>query len=186
MNRWRLALIRLLEAFWLGSAIFLMAVAAPAAFRAAGGPSSAADVVGAMLNRWHYIALAVPVVLLLLNLRAGRGSIVALLTIATFAAASQGMIDLKAQMIRAASVVPISSLAANDPTRRSFMMLHGLSMGVLLLQVILAILIVTLGALTSWREQLGLPAAPVVPMPRVDSADDVEHPVPHAIDDVER
>jgi len=156
MNRWRLALVRLLESFWLGSAIFLMAFAAPAAFKAAGGPSAAASVVGAMLDRWHYISLVVPVLLLLLNLRAGRSAIIALLTVTTFVAASQGMIDLKVRALAAASIVPISSLASNDPVRKAFMSLHGMSMMLLLFQIILGILIVTVGALTSWREQLGV------------------------------
>ncbi len=163
MNRWRLALVRLLESFWLGSAIFLMAFAAPAAFRAAGGPSAAASVVVAMLDRWHYISLVVPVLLLLLNLRAGRSSIIALLTVTTFVAASQGMIDLKVRALAAASLVPISSLASNDPVRKAFMSLHGMSMMFLLFQIILGILIVTLGALTSWREQMAISVKPEVP-----------------------
>ncbi len=166
MNRWRLALVRLLETFWLGSAIFLMAFAAPAAFKAAGGPSAAANVVGAMLDRWHYISLVVPVLLLLLNLRAGRSSIVAFLTVATFIAASQGMIDLKVRALSAASLVPISSLASNDPVRKAFNSLHGMSMMLLLFQVLLGILVVTVGALTSWREQLGV-AVVNVPEPAV-------------------
>lgn len=165
MNRWRLALVRLLESFWLGSAIFLMAFAAPAAFRAAGGPSAAASVVVAMLDRWHYISLVVPVLLLLLNLRAGRSSIIALLTVTTFVAASQGMIDLKVRALAAASLVPISSLASNDPVRKAFMSLHGMSMMFLLFQIILGILIVTLGALTSWREQMAISVKPEVPAP---------------------
>jgi len=42
----------------------LLAIAAPAAFRAAGSPTTAANVVGAMLDGWHYIAIALPVILL--------------------------------------------------------------------------------------------------------------------------
>ena len=117
-----------------------------------------------MLDRWHYLGLLLPVLLLVLNLRAGRSSIIALLTVATFVAASQGMIDLKVRALRAASIVPISSLDATDPVRKAFMSLHGTSMLMLLLQVFLAVLVVTVGALTSWREQLGV-AVVEVPEP---------------------
>ena len=88
---------------------------------------------------------------------------VTLLTVTTFVAASQGMIDLKVRALAAASLVPISSLAATDPVRKAFMSLHGMSMMFLLFQIILGILIVTVGALTSWREQLGV--ATVTPVP---------------------
>ena len=67
------ALQRLIAALWLGSAFFLM-LSASAAFRAAGNTSIAADVVGSMLTRWHYIALAAPLALFALELRRARRS----------------------------------------------------------------------------------------------------------------
>ena len=177
MSSGRLALVRLLETFWLGSAIFLVAVAAPAAFRAAGGPSAAADVVGAMLNRWHYIALVVPVLLLVLNLRAGRPIVVALLTVTIFLASLQGMVDLRARSLRLASAVPISSLEPTHPLRRQFGRLHGLSMMLLAAQILGGIAIVGAGAFTSWREQMreaGVsPSTPAVPVPPVAMHEDV-------------
>lgn len=57
---------RFVHAIWLGSGIFLI-LAAQAAFRAAPNATAAADVVGAMLSRWHYIALAAPLALLALE-----------------------------------------------------------------------------------------------------------------------
>jgi hypothetical protein len=156
----RLALVRLLETMWLGGAIFLVTVAAPAAFKAAGGPSAAADVVGVMLNRWHYIALVIPVLLLLLNLRAGRPLVVALLTVVIFFAALQGMVDLRARSIRLSSAVPVSSLEPDHPVRRQFGRLHGMSMMLLAAQILGGIGIVAAGAYTSWREQMREAGAP--------------------------
>lgn len=164
MSAGRLALVRLLEAFWLGSAIFLVTVAAPAAFRGAGGPSAAADVVGLMLTRWHYIALVVPVILLLLNLRRGRSLVVALLTLVIFFAAMQGMVDLRARALRVSSVVPISSLEPAHPVRRQFGRLHGFSMMLLAAQIVGGMAIVAAGAFTSWREQMG-EVVPVATIP---------------------
>ena len=69
---------RILAALWLGSAFFLM-LSSSAAFKAAGSPAIAADVVGSMLTRWHYIALAAPLALFALELRRARRLVVIVL-----------------------------------------------------------------------------------------------------------
>src|SRR4029079_4576172 len=56
-------LSRVIESLWLASAVFV-SLASLAAFRALSTPTDAANVVGAILTRWHYIALVAPVALL--------------------------------------------------------------------------------------------------------------------------
>lgn len=124
---------RLIAALWFGSGCFLM-LAASAAFRAAGDPAVAANVVGSMLNRWHYIALLAPLILFVLELRRVRRLTLVVLFVAIVLAATQAFVDLRIRAIRAASPVAISSLERSDPVRRQFGMLHGLSSFLLLLQ----------------------------------------------------
>jgi hypothetical protein len=134
-------LTRLIAALWLGSAFFLM-LAASAAFRASPNSTTAADVVGAMLNRWHYIALAAPLILLGLELRHARKLVLIALFVGIVLAAAQALVDLRIRTIRSASITPISELAKDDPVRRRFGALHGVSMLLLLLQTISAAVVV--------------------------------------------
>ena len=134
-------LTRLIAGLWLGSAFFLM-LAASAAFRAAPNPTAAADVVGAMLNRWHYIALAGPLILFALELRHARKLVLIVLFAAIVLAAAQAVVDLRIRSIRNSSPVSISELDRSDPVRRKFGALHGVSMLLLLLQAISAAVVV--------------------------------------------
>lgn len=136
---------RVIAALWFGSAFFLIAVAAPAAFRAASNPTAAADVVGAMLTRWHYLALLAPLALLALLWRRARPLVIALLLAAIVLAAAQALVDVRIRHVRAQSFVPISSLPRTDPVRRQFGMLHGISSVLLLLQGLAAMGVVAAG-----------------------------------------
>jgi hypothetical protein len=129
----------LLIALWLGSGAFLMAVAAPAAFSQAPDRTSAAAIVGAMLTKWHYIAIAVPLILLVMELRRKTGGknwrgmlLAGILVLASL----QALADLRIRAIRQSSPVPISSLNESDPLRRRFGMLHGVSSMLMLIQVL--------------------------------------------------
>lgn len=113
-------------------------LAAAAAFRIAPNPAVAADVVGAMLARWHYIALAAPLLLFALELRRVRRLVLIVLFIALILAAAQAIVDLRIRTIRSMSPVAISSLDRNHPVRKRFGALHGASMLLLLLQTIAA------------------------------------------------
>ncbi len=113
-------------------------LAASAAFRAAGSPVIAADVVGSMLTRWHYISLAAPLALFAIELRNVRRVILIVIFSALMLAALQSFVDLRIRMIRNASVVPVSELDRGDPVRRRFGMLHGVSMMLLALQAVAA------------------------------------------------
>jgi len=126
---------------WLGSAFFLMLVAS-AAFRSAPNPTAAADVVGAMLSRWHFIALAGPVTLLALEFRHARRWVLIVLFAALVVAAAQAFVDMKIRSIRASSTVSISELDRSDPVRRRFGALHGVSMLLLVVQAVGAVAVV--------------------------------------------
>ena len=164
---------RLIAALWFGSAVFLM-LSASAAFRAAGTPAIAADVVGAMLTRWHYIALAAPLLLLVLELKRARPVLLLILFTGVILAASQSFIDLRIRAIRTAVPAGVSNLDPEHPTRKRFGALHGVSMALQLAQAIAAALVVmsrdrSAGA----RPADSAPAAPPAPVempapPRVE------------------
>jgi hypothetical protein len=136
-RRSSLAITRLIQALWLGSGVFLM-LSASAAFSAATNPTDAANVVGAILTRWHYIALLAPLLLLFLEWRRSRPVMLVILFVAILLASFQALLDTRIRMIRAESFTPISSLPSDDPVRRQFGMLHGISQLFLLGQVIAA------------------------------------------------
>jgi hypothetical protein len=117
-------------------------LASSGAFRAAPNPTVAADVVGSMLTRWHYIALAAPLLLFALELHRVRRLILVVLFTAIVLAAVQSFVDLRIRAIRQTSVVPISSLPTTDPVRRHFGALHGASMALLLAQTVLGAIVV--------------------------------------------
>jgi hypothetical protein len=125
---------RLVQAVWVGSAVFL-GFSALAVFRAV-GPTGGADAVGAMLTRWHYIALIAPAILILVEWWRMRSRMVMLLFVAVILAVVQGFTDLRIRRIRMSSPIPISSLDENDPLRRHFGALHGFSSLLLLAQVV--------------------------------------------------
>jgi MbtH protein len=153
------AVQRLIAALWFGSAVFLM-LAASAAFRAAGNPTVAADVVGSMLTRWHYIALAAPLLLFALELRRLRPALLILLFTAILLAATQSFVDLRIRTMRTRSPVAISSLDRDHPTRRTFGMLHGWSMLLLAAQA-LAAAITVIARTKEDRPMSELPPDPV-------------------------
>jgi hypothetical protein len=130
------ALARLITAVWFGSAAFLLFIAAPSAFRASDSATNAANVVGAMLGGWHYIAVVAPIALLVIEWRRARSAVIAVIFAGVIFAACEVAIDLHIRSIRNASPVPISSLSRNDPVRRRFGMFHGVSSLLLIAQVI--------------------------------------------------
>lgn len=117
-------------------------LAATAAFRVSPNATVAADVVGALLARWHYIALGAPLLLFALELRHARAWLSIVLFAALVLAASQGFADLRIRSMRMSSAVPVSELDRSDPVRRRFGMLHGLSMMLLVLQTVAAVTVV--------------------------------------------
>jgi hypothetical protein len=127
----------LIESLWFGSAVFVI-LAALAAFRTLTTPTDAANVVGAVLTRWHYIALLAPVALLVIEWRRSRAAILGLLFFAIVLAAAQSLVDTQVRAMRLQSPVAISALAREHPLRRRFGMLHGFSTLLLVAQVVVA------------------------------------------------
>jgi hypothetical protein len=117
-------------------------LAASAAFRAAPNATAAADIVGAMLSRWHYIALAAPIALFFIELTRIRRVVIIVAFTALLLAATQAVIDLRIRQIRMSSRIAISSLDPADPVRRRFGALHGVSMMLLVAQAIAAAVVV--------------------------------------------
>ena len=150
----------MIAAIWLGSAVFLM-LSASAVFRVSPDATVAADAVGAMLTRWHYIALAAPLVLFALELRHVRRLVLLVLFVAVILAAAQAFVDLQIRAIRAWSMTPVSALGREDPVRKRFGALHGASMSLLLLQAISAAIVVAARqrkmeetrVMSNWNEQ---------------------------------
>lgn len=148
MNRALSAIRLLLLACWIGGGLFLVAIAAPAAFRNT-SRTEAANIVGMMLRTWHYLAIAVPLVLLVLELRTingGRTKAILLLTMILLFASAQTLVDLRTQAIRRISAVPIHSLSIRHPLRKQFGRLHAASSSLMLLQLLLGIGVVFLEA----------------------------------------
>jgi len=113
----------LIAAFWFGGGVFLM-LAATAAFRV--NPASAPDFVGAMLTRWHYIALAAPLLLIAFEWRRLRTLVIAIVTAAIVFAAVEAFLDIRIHYMRVMG------------DRHALMQLHGISMLLLVAQVIAA------------------------------------------------
>jgi len=128
---------RLVQALWFGTAAFLL-IAAAAAFRAASSPSEAANVVGAMLTRWHYISLFAPLTLMMLEWRRSRPAILLILFVAIVLASGGAILDTRIRAMRLESAFPISERSREDPIRQRFGMMHGLSSALLLLELLLA------------------------------------------------
>ena len=127
----------MIESLWLGSAVFVI-VAALAAFRTLSMPTDAANVVGAILTRWHYIALLAPLALLALEWRRSRPLILGILFAAILLASAQALVDTRIRTMRMESAVAISDLPREHPLRRRFGLLHGFSTLLLLAQVVAA------------------------------------------------
>ena len=115
-----------------------MILAALAAFRTLTTPTDAANVVGAVLTRWHYIALAAPLALIALEWRRSRAAILAILFFAVLLASAQALVDTRIRTMRMESPVAISALARDHPLRRRFGILHGFSSLLLVAQVVAA------------------------------------------------
>ncbi|HWS71418.1 MAG TPA: hypothetical protein VN605_04860 [Thermoanaerobaculia bacterium] len=135
-------LAKLLSALWFGAGAFIL-IAAAAIFRAAESPTIAANVVGAMLTRWHYLALLIPVALVFVLRNRARSIVMAALFTAIILASVQAFVDLRIRQIRASTPIAISALDRDDPLRRQFGMLHGLSSLLLVVQVLAAAAVVS-------------------------------------------
>ena len=156
MNFTRLILL----ACWFGAALFFGAVVAPAAFgvlRSFGLPN-ANEIAGSIVTRslsviniaGFLIALLLLLTLFVRRSIAGRVSFiiecVCLILIALTTAVGHWVIAARMRTLRAAMVLPIDQIAANDPRRLEFGALHGYSVNALGLAMIAALVALVLMA----------------------------------------
>ena len=123
----------------------MLAIAAPAAFRWSPNSTAAADIVGAMLTPWHYLSIAAPLALVIIERRRQRSWAMIVVVAAVFLASLQAVVDLRIRAIRSGSFVPISSLPRDSAVRRQFGLLHGVSSLLLVAQVLTAGIVVAYG-----------------------------------------
>jgi len=149
-----------LLALWFGAALFFSVVVAPAAFgvlRSHGLPN-ASELAGAIVTRslsvvnvgGFVIALLLLVTLFFVRGSAGRVSFgveaVCLVVIALATSLGHWVIAARMRALRAAMVVPIDQIAADDSRRIAFNSLHGYSVNALGLAMIVALVAMVLMA----------------------------------------
>jgi glucan phosphoethanolaminetransferase (alkaline phosphatase superfamily) len=154
MNFSRLILL----ACWFGAALFFGAVVAPAAFgvlRSFGLPN-ANEIAGSIVTRslsvvnlaGFLIALLLLLTLILRRNASGRVSFIVecicLGVIALATGVGHWLIAARMRALRAAMVLPIDQIAANDPRRIEFGSLHGYSVNALGLAMIAALVALVL------------------------------------------
>lgn len=147
-------------ACWFGAALFFGAVVAPAAFgvlRSFGLPN-ANEIAGSIVTRSLSvvnIAGFVMALLLLVTLILRRNYLswlsltvecICLVVIALTTALGHWFIAARMRALRAAMIVPIDQIAADDPRRIAFNSLHGYSVNALSLAMIAALIAMVLMA----------------------------------------
>lgn len=147
-------------ACWFGAALFFGAVVAPAAFgvlRSFGLPN-ANEIAGSIVTRsvsvvniaGFFIALLLLITLILRRNASGRLSFIVecicLAVIALATAVGHWVIAARMRALRAAMVLPIDQIAADDPRRVAFNHLHGYSVNALGLAMIAALVVMVLMA----------------------------------------
>jgi Domain of unknown function (DUF4149) len=140
MRSWTRFLQTALVGGWLGAALIVGFVVAPHAFAAFPTRVQAGDFVGGILRVVDGVAIAAGLFAaggsVMRPGRFGRLRVGSGWALAIVGVASLGM-DEKLAQIRA-SLGPIDALAADDPGRRHFGMLHGISMLILLVGMLSA------------------------------------------------
>jgi hypothetical protein len=156
MNFTRLILL----ACWFGAALFFGAVVAPAAFSVlrSFGLANANEIAGSIVTRslsvinvaGFLIALLLLLSLIIWRNSAGRLSFivecVSLGVVLLATAAGHWVIAARMRALRAAMVLPIDQIAADDPRRLEFGALHGYSVNALGLAMIAALVALVLMA----------------------------------------
>jgi Domain of unknown function (DUF4149) len=150
----------ILLAAWFGAALFFGAVVAPAAFGVlrSFGLSNANEIAGSIVTRsLSVVNLAGFVIALLLlvtailwrNSSSRRSFIVECICLGVIALATgvgHWFIAARMRALRAAMVLPIDQIAADDPRRIAFSNLHGYSVNALSLAMIAALVAMVLMA----------------------------------------
>jgi hypothetical protein len=134
-----------LLAMWLGAALLVAAVVAPAAFNVLPSRTLAGALVGRVLPVvfWAGVIVGIAAAALAHLTRSGRPGLVGGVVAVIACLVAQLLISPRIERIRSAIGGPIDSLAITDPRRMEFGRLHGLSvlaMGVAGVGLLLALL----------------------------------------------
>ena len=131
--RWLVALV----AAWMGAVVFFGAGVAPAAFAVLGSPAAAGALVGRLLPVLFVSGIALGVILVLaaarlrtFGTRVRRALAIAGIVIAGCCAVAQGWVAPEIARVRTAAGT-LDALPPDDPLRREFGRLHGLSVALL-------------------------------------------------------
>jgi len=143
--------IALLCALWLGGAIIVAAVVAPAAFAALPSRTLAGALVGRVLPAVFLSGLAIALVNVVLDAMnaAAAGAAVRLAASVVWAgctAAAQFIVGPRIERLRSAAGGPIDALAPDAPLRMAFGRLHGASVGLLGFAMLAALAVLILAA----------------------------------------
>jgi hypothetical protein len=140
----RLIIMVVISAVWLGAAILLAAVVAPAAFAVLPSRTAAGALVGHVLPV-VFIAGCVGALIVLAVSLAGSpgGSVRVIASIVWLAgcAIAQFVIAPRMERVRAAAGGPIDTLAADSPLRAAFGRWHGVSVALLALAIAAALVV---------------------------------------------
>lgn len=122
-----------LVALWLGAALITVAVVAPGAFAVLPTRALAGDMVGRVLPVLFAGAMGVPAIALAIHPPSRRHALALAAAASSVLAAlvALAVVDPRIAAVRAAAVVPIDQLAAADPRRAMFGVLHAASVALL-------------------------------------------------------
>lgn len=137
MNPRQTAAVSLL-ALWIGASLFFAAVVTPALF-AVSAPEDAARAVGRMLPRLDILTITLTGLAAALLVRKSWPMRLLLVGIILAAALSEFWVTPAVAAMREQAGAPISSLSKEDPLRKRFGMLHGLSSSLLVLRILLGV-----------------------------------------------
>ncbi len=130
------------SAVWLGAALLLAAVVAPAAFAVLPSRTAAGALVGQVLPTVFIAGCVGALITSLTDLVGTRGvttRVIASIVWLVACAVAQFVISPRIERVRAAAGGPIDALAADSPLRMAFGRLHGVSVGLLGLAMLAAL-----------------------------------------------
>ena len=149
MNRY--LAIAVISALWLGAAIIVATVVAPAAFAVLPSRTLAGALVGRVLPAVFLSGCVAAVATLVLDARhaPAAGAAIRMAASVVWAAScatAQFIVSPRIERLRAAAGGPIDALAPDAPVRVAFGRLHGASVGQLGLAMLAALLVLILAA----------------------------------------
>lgn len=132
------------SALWVGAALLLAAVVAPAAFAVLPSRTAAGALVGRVLPTVFIAGCIAALIILVTNLAVPAGRtvrVIASLVWLVACAIAQFVVSPRIERVRAVAGGPIDALAADSPLRAAFARLHGVSVGLLGIAMVAAVVV---------------------------------------------